>query len=382
MNYRSPWPIILQVAAALAMAMGIGRFVYTPILPLMTESAGLSASGSALLATMNYIGYFLGAAAGIVWPRILHSALIMKVCLAVSVVAIAMMAIPGSIVLWSALRLVSGIASAIIFMAAVAGLNRFLGAARGHLSGWAMAGVGVGIAVSGALVLVVRSIGTWQTAWLTTGALAALLAAVAWRFVPEQPPQPATAGATEPRKRATASFSILTVSYTLEGVGYIIAGTFLVAAIDATAAAWVGSSAWILVGLASSVSVVIWLSLTRRFSRTTLMAAALTLQLVGVSLPAMTENAGAALVAAVLFGGTFVPIAILALSIGPDLPFPRAVPILTTAYSVGQILGPLVVAPLLRDGYHVALWVGAGCVLASLVFALVLRVRVPNPRTA
>ena len=56
-----------------------------------------------------------------------------------------------------------------------------------------------------------------------------------------------------------------------------------------------------------------------------------------------------------------------------------AVAILTTGYSVGQILGPLLVAPLLEQGYQRALLVGAGFVLASLLAALALRIRYPQP---
>lgn len=436
MNYRSPWPVIVQVAAAFALVMGIGRFVYTPILPLMTAQTDLTASGAALLATMNYVGYLVGAAAGIVWPWILNSPRVLKVGLAASVIAVLLMPVTEVVPLWGALRLVSGIASAVIFMAGVAALMFHLGPSRAHLSGWGMAGVGIGIALSGALVLLMRSIGSWQSAWWASATLGAVLAAAAWRLVPERPspapsdatsasaapsaastsaaaPAPATPPASSsatlpavasssgaPRSATRASvtpsadgrsavgprrrrsrwnpwFVALVTSYTLEGIGYIVAGTFLVAAIDERAAAWVGSSAWILVGVSSSVAVVIWVALSRRIARTTLLAAALACQLVGVTLPAVSDTAGSALVAAVLFGGTFVPIAILAIGIGAELGLPRGVAILTTGYSVGQILGPLLVAPLLDDGYVTALLVGAGFVLASLVTALLLRIRFP-----
>lgn len=379
MNNRSPWPVIIQVAAAFALVMGIGRFVYTPILPLMTEQAGLSASGAALLATMNYIGYLIGAAAGIIWPRILTSSVVMKTGLAVSVLAVALMPLTDRGELWGVLRLVSGIASAVIFMAGVAAMIYHLGPSRGHLSGWGMAGVGIGIALCGASVLVIRSTGTWQTAWYAAAGLGAILAAVAWRLVPERTPVAAGPPTAREPVRTHPWFAALLACYTLEGIGYIIAGTFLVAAIDQRAAEWVGSSAWILVGISSSVAVVIWMALSRRISRISLLAAALTFQLVGVALPALWGSASSALIAAVLFGGTFVPVAILTLGIGAELEYPRAVAILTTGYSVGQILGPLIVAPMLHDGYVSALLVGAGFVFAALIAALLLRIRYPVP---
>lgn len=45
------WAHAALGAAVLAAAMGIGRFAYTPILPLMTAPAGLTAQAGATLAT-------------------------------------------------------------------------------------------------------------------------------------------------------------------------------------------------------------------------------------------------------------------------------------------------------------------------------------------
>jgi MFS family permease len=80
----------------------------------------------------------------------------------------------------------------------------------------------------------------------------------------------------------------------------------------------------------------------------------------------------------VLFGATFLGIATMALAIGNHLRFPRAVAILTTAYSIGQLLGPIVVTPLLHSGYRPALLTGSAVVLAAAVAAAILRIRFPH----
>src|SRR5262245_888003 len=48
---------------ALAVAIGIGRFAFTPLLPMMQEDAGLSVADGGWLASANYAGYLLGALA-------------------------------------------------------------------------------------------------------------------------------------------------------------------------------------------------------------------------------------------------------------------------------------------------------------------------------
>jgi MFS family permease len=404
---QSPWPHVLRAAAALGAAMGVGRFVYTPILPLMHDQAGLTAGGGANLATANYLGYLAGALVGSVAPRLVRSATVLRASLAVLVVTLAAMPLTHSTALWLGLRFVAGLASALVFVVAVTSL---LGRLRGHpahLPGWAFGGVGAGIALSGALVLVLRSIADWQAAWWASAALTAALSAAAWTLRTDADPLPARPGAVTPSTAAAPAarrdtrgalprvsatggqgpddqprthrwFTLLFVSYSLEGVGYIVAGTFLVAAIGQGLPGWIGSGAWVLVGLAAVPASALWTSLGRRFTRPDLLAAALVIQAAGIALPALVGNVAAALVSAVLFGATFLGVSTLALATGNHLRFPRSVALLTAGYSVGQILGPLAVTPLLHHGYHQALLLAAAVTAAAALAAIALRVRFPH----
>jgi MFS family permease len=169
-------------------------------------------------------------------------------------------------------------------------------------------------------------------------------------------------------------FFVLFACYSLEGVGYIIAGTFLVAAIGQSSPGWLGSSAWIVVGVAAAPSAALWAAASRRWSHPTLLVAALALQAVGIALPAVAGGAVAALIGAVLFGGTFIGVSTVALAAGRLLAFPRAVAVLTTGYSVGQIVGPLLVTPLLHHGFRLALVTSSGVVALAALAAIWLRV--------
>ena len=372
---RAPWTLVLQAAAALAASMGIGRFAYTPILPLMHTQAGLSAQYGSALATANYAGYLAGALLGIVMPAVTRSVPVLRAALVLVVVTLALMGATENHAAWLTLRLVAGVASALVFMIAVSALLTGLHGPRQHLAGWGFGGIGVGIALSGIVVL---AAGTWRTAWLASAGFALVLTAAAWPLRPEprpsRPVRPETgprAGGPPPARRW---FAVLLTSYSLEGVGYIIAGTFLVAAINENSPAWAGSGAWVLAGLAALPASAAWAHLSRRWTRPTLLCAALLIQAAGIALPALVSGVAPALVSAVLFGATFLGVASMALALGAQLRYPRAVALLTTGYGLGQILGPLVVTPLLHHGYHLALLIGAAIVAAAALAAAVLRI--------
>lgn len=378
----SAWCHVAQAAAALAAGMGVGRFVYTPILPLMHARAGLSAAAGAQLATANYVGYLLGALAGILSPALVRSPAVLRASLIVLAGSLAAMPATHSTAVWTALRLLAGVTSALIFVIVANSLLSHLRRHPAHLPGWAFGGVGAGIALSGLLVLVLRSVADWRAAWWASAALAALLAAVSWNLRPEASPAAPTGSggtaATGPRARTHRWFTALFASYTLEGVGYIVAGTFLVAAIEQSSPGRAGSGAWVLVGLAAVPSSALWARLGRRWSRPDLLLAALVLQAVGIALPALMHGVAAALASAVLFGATFIGVSTLALAAGAHLRFPRSVALLTAGYSIGQILGPMVVTPLIQHGYRQALILAAVVVLAAAAAAAVLRIGFPR----
>ncbi|MEV0280798.1 YbfB/YjiJ family MFS transporter [Streptomyces sp. NPDC050610] len=375
----SPWAIVVQGAAALAAGMGVGRFVYTPVLPLMRDQAGLSAALGANLATANFIGYLLGALVGIAAPAVVRSAAALRGSLVVLVGTLALMPATHDGAAWFVLRLVAGAASALTFVIAVSTMLTGLRAHAHHLVGWAFGGVGAGIALSGLLVVAVEAASTWRAAWLTCAALAAVLAALAWPLAPHRhAAEPSETARPAERPRTRRWFVALLASYTFEGIGYIIAGTFLVAAIQEGVPGRLGGGAWIVVGLAALPSCALWTRLARRWSRPALLLAALIIQAVGIALPAVAGGPVPALVSAVLFGATFMGVSTIALSIGAHLRVPRAVALLTAGYSAGQILGPLLAAPLLNHGYHRALLLGSVMVALAGAAAAAVCVRFPH----
>lgn len=391
---------MLAATTAMVIAMGVGRFAYTPILPLMHGQTDLDAQGAAALATANYLGYLVGAVAAIFVTTLATRSSVLRCTTLILVASLALMPVSESVPLWWALRFVAGVMSAIIFVYAVRVAHQELSATRNG-PGWVFGGVGVGIALSGVCVLSLGSAGSWITAWLMMAVLAAIGTAISWwlpggkkpdheailepQATPDSPAlaDEARAGeATTPvvpdgdpsLRDLRRRFVWLCLSYFLEGVGYIVAGTFIVAALSGPELpSWLGSGAWILVGLAIFPSCVFWNWMSKRVARPWLLVTALSIQTVGIALPALSGAPAAALVAAILFGGTFVGIASMSLAEGSALIGVRAAAILTALYGVGQVLGPIVVTPLLSTGadtYAQALEVAAMVVAVGALCAV------------
>lgn len=364
----------LRAAAGLAAAMGVGRFVYTPILPLMQQQAGLSPGDAAFVATANYLGYFLGAIALTVWSRWNRSRGLFRSAMVALVLSELLMAATGNTAVWVVLRLIAGMASAVVFVICTTGVLSGTTTRRGS-PGIAYTGVGIGIAASGLLVALLEELVPWSVLWLLSAALTLAFVCVAWRLEvgPAEPGVPDRDAV--PVRLVPRGWSMLMASYFLEGVGYIILGTFLVAGISAGGKSWTGPAAWVLVGLAAAPSSLLWGWLRRRATAEILLVFALVLQVASALIPAMFHGIVTAAVSALLFGGTFMGITMLAMLSGSELHMPRSAALLTAVYGLGQVIGPLAVAPLLSTGYDTAFLTGGGVLALSAIFAVLTRHR-------
>lgn len=340
--------------------MGVGRFVYTPLLPIMVDAHQISTNDGAVIATANYAGYLLGAILLTRWPE-LNTRNVFRLSAALLIVSEVLMAVPAPTILPAALRLIAGVTSAVIFVAC-AGVAARHGSSR-EAAGIAISGVGIGIALTGLLVLAVRPFLGWQSMWLVSAALTAVLLLPAWwlAIMPGRRAGKATI-------RSRGAWRALLVSYFLEGVGYIVIGTFLVAAISAQRGQVVGAWIWVVVGAAAVPATVLWGIAARRWSPAVAMPIALLAQCVSAVLPAISTAVWPAVLSAALFGATFLGIVMLAIRIGGELSDGNAAAPLTAVYGAGQMLGPLVVAPVIGDSYPAA-FVIAALVLAGATIA-------------
>ncbi|MGE5503475.1 MAG: YbfB/YjiJ family MFS transporter [Actinomycetota bacterium] len=365
--------ILIGGLCACAVALGLGRFAFTPILPLMQAAHGIDTQQAGWLAASNNLGYLIGA----LWAALVRTEdgrrRVLAAALALVPTSMAAMAMTQSLVAWNLIRLAAGIGSALVFvLAAAVVVQRLAELGRARLSGIHFAGVGLGIVLSGTLT---PPAGDDSGAWWLTGTACAVLSAISWRMLPGAHTQQAAAGSRVPEPVAF-SLPMLTASYFCAGLGYIVTGTFLVVVVKATPGLeGFANLSWVVVGLAAMPSAAAWGWLAEHRGYPLALILAHLIQAAGTVLLALVAHPAAVLLSAVSYGGTFLGIAGMAMAFGRAITPTRAAQtmgLLTAAFSAGQIIGPVAAAAIAaRGGWSPAL-LSAAAVLAAGVPMLVV----------
>lgn len=374
--------VALAALTALAVSQGIGRFAFTPILPMMQQDAGLSVEDGSWLASANYLGYLLGA----LWAVRLSigASAAIRTGLAVTGLSTVAMAFHGGFVSWLVLRAVAGVASAwvLVFVSAWS-LDRLSQLDRADLGGVAYAGVGSGVVVAGAGCLVAMSAGASSSiAWASLGAAALAATAVIWPVFGASAQTPGPRAAETVRRET--DFWRLVLCYGAYGFGYIIPATFLpVMAKQVIADPALFGWAWPVFGAAAVLSTFVAGRAARRFSLRIVWAASHLVMAAGVVVPVALPGLAGILVAALCVGGTFVVITQVGLQEARRVAVAGArtlIAAMTAAFALGQIAGPLAAAYGVRatGGFASALILAAALLAVSA--AALLATRAGSPR--
>ena len=351
-NPPAPRTVAFAGMLSLAAAMGIGRFAFTPLLPLMTREGQLDLAWGGWIAAANYAGYFAGALSAARLPLEARRLGLLGLLLTALLTAAMAWPSPG---LWLVLRFAAGLASAWVFVAtSVWCLGALARSGQPHAGGWVYAGVGAGIAFTG-LYCLVGAVAGWSAGalWLHLGAITALLMApVAW--VLSRLPATATAQPHKapPDTHRDGEAGGLIACYGLMGFGYILPATFLPALARTVVddPRWFGL-AWPVFGLTAAASTVLAGRLFRHATRLQVWAASQVLMGVGALLPSLWLNGATIAASAMLVGGTFMVITLAGVQemrARAPAQAPRLVARLTAAFALGQIAGPLASALVLQ----------------------------------
>lgn len=365
----------ILASTALAVAMGIGRFAFTPILPLMIQEGKVHLTQTAWLSSSNYIGYLVGALSLLKSKR--HP---LFVVLGLTLVTLTTWLASLSSFGWLlVLRFLAGVASAWVLVSISAFAINWLKSRQVATSGLIYTGVGIGITLTG----LICSYFIFQSATATIAAQSSLspLSSRLWQYlgviallatllvtflltkINSQPASTAAASIaaakTNPSKAAhtnpTASITpaklklakVLT-AYGLFGFGYILPATFL----PQIAKQWLSGQSYLLIwpffGLAAALSVVLSQGLQRRYNNFSLLGVWRVSQIimaVGTLLPALWQSLAGLMLSALMVGGTFMVVTMAGLQVAASqvthYPKYNLSALMTASFAFGQLIGPL-----------------------------------------
>ena len=345
----SPPSSIFRIAlvglVSLALAMGSGSFAFTPLLPMMREDGLVSITDGGLLASVHFLGYWLGAviAAKIPCPP--------RTMLRLSLLAIGVgtlgMGVTDDFTVWLILRWLSGVCSAwTLVLVSNYYVKHLADKGRAEYQGWVFSGVGAGILIAGlgSLAFMVNQTGS-SLSWRIMGALSLIaICAVCLNMGPEIP-------AVRPvvRHRGSQRSPLdwrIVIAYGAAGIGYIIPATYLpVMAREMVQSPLIFGWSWPVFGAAACVSTLLAARFQKRFSNRQIWAASHVVMAIGLLLPVLHPHILTIITAGLCVGGTFMIITMTGMKeahrMAPPGDVMRHIAVMTASFATGQMIGPV-----------------------------------------
>jgi len=365
------------------LCVGIARFAYTPLLPIMQEQTWMGDAAGGWLAAVNYLGYMSGALIAASISDLKLKDTLYRLGLILAVTTTAAMAFTENLSLWMVLRYLSGLASAGSMLIASGLILNWLirHDHRGEL-GIHFAGIGLGIAIAALSVeLMVYLSQGWEEQWLWLSLLSFVLAIPAWFWLPRpEVGNTTSSGTTLVDNPPTNRFMwLMLAAYFCAGYGYVITGTFIVAFVERQPElTGMGPMAFVLVGLAAAPAVMVWDIVARHTGYLNALLLTLIFQVGGILLPVVMPTLPIVFLSAMLFGGTFIGSVSLVLTMAGRL-YPtkpaKLMGKMTVSYGSAQVIAPALTGMLAAKlgNYDLGLWIAGGFVVLGILLVLWLK---------
>ena len=367
---------------SLAIAMGIGRFAFTPILPLMQDDGLLDIEQGGILASIHFVGYLLGALYAARLPFSPKSTLRFSlIIIAVSTIG---MGITSSFGLWLIFRFVAGFTSALTLVIVSNFYVKHLAElGQSEKQGWVFSGVGLGILAAGLGTLLIMVIGLGSAAsWQVFGALSLVITIVLCVNIGSELPSQRKTTAQVKAQKSPLLWSLV-IPYGALGMGYIIPATYLpLMAKEIISSPLVFGWAWPIFGTSALISTVVAANLQKTFSIRQIWVASQFVMAFGLLMPVVFPHIVSIVLAGICVGGTFMVITMMGMKethrLAPTPDIMRHLAIMTAAFAVGQMIGPVLASSLysITENFSVSLVLASGILVAT---AMVLHLNAPKP---
>lgn len=385
LNRNNNIAIILAGIISIFVGVGVARFAFTSLLPSMLDGF-LSITDAGVLASLNFTGYLSGAIWSIFIKDINAKVKYFRLGLILSVVTTFILATTTSEMAWIASRIVAGFGSAMVLIVGGAIVMVKLSFEdKTKAMGIHFSGIGIAIVLSELISQTVLKSSDFTDAWLVLSICAFVASFYSFyilsfdKLIKQDAPK---------HKLSRSLFSpfviLLIVAYFTEGVGFVVQGTFLPDIINSLKGLeGYGSLGWLVVGLAGIPSSIIWMMLAHRYSSLNIIIVAMSLQVVGILIPALSSNIYLNLFSGALYGSTFIGLVALFMHLGGKLSPKNPVVLMgamTTVYGIGQVSAPLYSVALIEKfgDYRAALFVTAAIVFSGVVLLLYAKTKEPK----
>ncbi len=368
--------IILACVCSTLIAIGFGRFIYTPILPNMQNDLDLNSTTMGLISSYNYFGYLIGSIIPIIWKfsNFRSTIIFSSIC---SVISIYVMGLTTDLKIFFFLRFLCGISSAIGFVSTISFMfNFFKDFKNKTLQLYHFCGIGLGIVIGTVTVWIISiAYPFWNHQWFFIGFLGILLCMPIIIFLPKKLFLIDDASNSTKSKFKT-DFITISSGYFFFGVGYIIFGTFISAiaknSFEITSYQYLS---WIVVGIFAIPSVIIWDWISKKISIDFLLFFSCATVAFGVFLLFFNNNLHFFLISCMLYG-LGVPGSVALVLVEGKKRFIGnvniSVAVMTTAFSIGQILGPYISGIIidLENDYKGSIFLAIICLILSSILMI------------
>jgi len=379
-EHLARYKVLSAGVASLILSLGIARFAYTPMLPLLQAQAGLGVAEAGWLAALNYVGYLCGALLAASINDLVLKDRLYRLGMLIAIITTIVMGLSTDITVWIVSRFFAGLSSASgILLGSGLILNWLIRHHHRPELGIHFAGTGLGIAVCSVIVAGTTGHFAWDMQWYVLAGVGALLAipALAWLPPPDTSTLTKIGQPMHDQPPSPLFMRLFMLAYFCTGMGYVISATFIVAIVEhLPGMSGHGTQVFLVLGLAAAPACVVWDLIARRIRELNALILAALLQIVGILLP-LAGGLTAAMLGAALFGGTFIGMVSLVLTMAgryyPTRPA-KMMGQLTIAYGIAQIIGPAITGNLAQSfgSYNAGLYMAAAVMLVgtALYFAL------------
>jgi len=377
LNRNNNAAILLAGILAIIVGVGVARFAFTSLLPSMLDDF-LTITDAGVLASSNFVGYLSGAIFSVFIKDINAKVRYFRIGMILSVLTTFVLATTTDATIWLVSRVIAGFGSAMVLIVGGALVMVKLNfKSKTKAMGIHFSGIGVAIVASELISQAILERGTFSDAWMALSIFALIISFYSIYILSFDKVLKQEAQKHKLSKSIFSTYVILLIlAYFAEGVGFVVQGTFLPDIINSLdGLEGYGGIAWLVVGIAGIPSSIIWMNLAHKYGSVNIIMVAMALQVIGILIPALSNNMLLNLLSGALYGSTFIGLVALFMNLGGQLAGKNPVVLMgamTAAYGIGQVSAPLYSVALIEyfGNYNSTLYVTASIVFIGILFLL------------